>query len=296
MAEDLGSSGIPSPARELMGDFTNPERRRPLRDEKGDARKQALKRLRAVVDNPDLLITTIRARSNIHPRTERAIRLICQTDSALCRQYSRVPEYIRGPLAFLLQMLCMADEAHEASEKKSAEFDRAANVADDATNNGASAENIGSHSLLAKDSPGKIPLYEPAMNLATRVATYIAEVMVRQVERRRMAAARFATDAPRLEGSGKPTNTLAEIPLVDWLHLLQHFLCHPDEAEERWYVEAMRDRKAPTHHVVKYLDPQTAAKRRKLDRRLDLMGLYFAYGRDVDDAWKVAIGEARSQN
>ena len=293
--EDLNKSKMPPNVREIVESYTNAEKRRPLRDKDGEPRKQKLQILRQLADNPDALIAAIRLKKNIHPLSEKAIRQICKIDSDIYKKYSNVPEYIRGPLAFLLQMLCMADEAHEASENKSAELDKAVRLADNATHNGASAENIGSHSLLAKDSPRKAPLYQQAMNLAIRTATYIAEVMVRQVERRKTAAARFEEESTRQQGSGKPTNTLAEIPPVDWLHLLQHFLCHPDECEEQWFVEAMKNTKAPTHYVMRYSNKRTASKRMQLDRFLDLAGLYMHYGQDVDGDWKVTIDEATRQ-
>jgi hypothetical protein len=191
-------------------------------------------------------------------------------------------------------MLCMADEAHGASVRRSKELDLTAKQFDNASQNGASAENIGSHSLLAKDSPNKAPLYQHATNLAIRVATYIAEVMVRQVNRHVVAAARFELDSQKTQGQGKPTNTLSDIPLVDWLHLLQHFLCHPDECEKQWHVEAMKDPGAPTHHVLRYLEKNKALERAKLMRRDHLQTMYKNFGQNVEDDWKVVIDEAKN--
>jgi hypothetical protein len=257
-----------------------------------------LEQLREIIKNPDRLILSLRAKYRIHPKTEQAIRDLCAMDQDLYKRYSglvfAVPEYARGPINFLFEMLCRADVAHDASEKQSQKLDEAGIVKYSATYNGASAENIGSHSLIAKDSKNKRPLYPQALNLAKRVATYVAEVMIRQVNRRQVAAARFELDAAARGGTGKPATTLTSAPCVDWLHLLQHFICHPSECESDWHLEAMKDHTAPTYHVVKYADWSTVKKRIKLERLKNLALLYRDHGREVECDWlKVADKEKK---
>jgi len=142
-----------------------------------------------------------------------------------------------GPFAEILKLMVKADEAHEASVARSRALDAAGadgSGAAEATDNGASAERIGSHSLMAKDSRNKQPFYQPALNLASFASAYVGHTLVQRVEALRAAA------PPRVRREGPERSTFDEPMPLDWLHLLQHLLCHPSECTSRWHVHALR--------------------------------------------------------
>jgi len=82
-------------------------------------------------------------------------------------------------------------------------------VADDRSDNGSPGENLGSHSLLCKDSVRKEPLREATLRLAKYTATYLASTMVARMP------------------ANNPTNP---DQFVDWLELLRYFITHPAQA------------------------------------------------------------------
>ena len=230
-------------------------------------------------------------------RSIHALREMCRIDREVYNRYTGtlvgVPDQICGCFAFLLEVLCQADESVDRSDVQSQILD---NLADRVhpdnyprtvrpTFNNAARENIGSHSLINKDNERKKPLYPAALNTATCVALYIARVMVRQVTRRQVPSARFHPDAQQQSSNGA-FNTIRPPSNVDWLHLLQHFLCHPDECERQWHVEAMRNKDAPTHHVIKHVDRATVNGRMQLNMKRRLENQYRAYGAAAENRWQ----------
>jgi hypothetical protein len=67
--------------------------------------------------------------------------------------------------------------------------------------------------------------------MATWAACYVARIMTRRLNQPDNTAPRLHPDQGDDKGS-----TLDAPSLVDWLHLLQHFLCHPDECEGKWHL------------------------------------------------------------
>ncbi|MBM3790476.1 MAG: hypothetical protein FJW35_09025, partial [Acidobacteria bacterium] len=280
-------------ARNNAGDFANE-----------DVRDQWFRDVRELVNNADRYLSRAEMISQAggsdripDERSLHALREMCRIDREVYNRYTGtivgVPDQICGCFAFLLEVLCQADEAVDQSDTQAQILD---NLVDRVhpdnypgtvrpTFNNAARENIGSHSLINKDNARKKPLFPAALNAATCVARYIAKVMVRQVTRQEVAAARFNLEAQQQSPSGA-TNTVQPPSNVDWLHLLQHFLCHPDECERQWHVEAMRNKDAPAHHVIKHIDQATVNARMQLamERRLETQ--YRTYGAAAEARWQ----------
>ena len=140
----------------------------------------------------------------------------------------------------------------EASEKRSAELDKMGLV-DSAllpTDNGASGENIGSHSLMSKDGEHKLPLPKEAVQLATRVGVYIAQRMMEKIDNS-LSAGRSDINLKVSADAGSKNSY--DITRLDWLHLLRHFIAHPEESEKcasgkPWWEEALATDTSNTAH------------------------------------------------
>jgi hypothetical protein len=116
-----------------------------------------------------------------------------------------------GIVGLVQEVMVTGRDTVKASLERShaIDSDTAHQIQDDRSDNEAPGENIGSHSLMAKDSVRKEPMRVQAVNLATSVATYVAQTMV----------GRMATASPP-----QPND------FVDWAELLRFFVTHPDQA------------------------------------------------------------------
>ena len=85
------------------------------------------------------------------------------------------------------------------------------------TNNDASAENIGTHSLMSKDSDSKKPFRGDAVVLAKRASASVATVLAARIKDRRR---------PLDQG-------------IDWLVVLPFFLRFPKAGSLRWKEELL---------------------------------------------------------
>jgi hypothetical protein len=208
-----------------------------------------------------------------------------------------LPVGILGPFGFLLTLVRQAEEEHDSSEKESLDMDRDALAgksspeSDRATANGASAENLGFHSLLNKDSKNKQPLFEESVNLSARVSCFVVETMMSQIIGNAVSAARFNRDSCGRQDTGT-MNTLNRGHYVDWLHLLQHFICHPDECEKGWHLKAIdmnrsldEYRKNATGYVLRWIDPKTQSERLKQVTRNTWEKDYHRYEKLAEAAW-----------
>jgi hypothetical protein len=168
------------------------------------------------------------ATSVVRPRAAAAIRAAYRLDREIVRKHGV------GPGELLLHVANLLQAEHEASAAASATLDETTRYFDKqvgqvlvdavpASADGASAEEVGSHSLLAKDSPESGPLREEAMVLARFAAAFMAQVMARRVR----AAA---------PGDGK---------VVDWRRLVEHFIGYPTAAGAGWEREVL-DKKVRT--------------------------------------------------
>lgn len=266
---------------------------------KDEKRLPFLRRYREIAEDADTWIDAAVTAKKIHPKSGEALKRAFKIDNELFEEYKRwifeVPETIRGPFAFFLEMVVQADEAHERSEARSFYLDQrnrgeghlqeSMRTGYAPTDNGASAENVGCHSLLAKDSHLKLPLRREAMRIATMVTCYIARLMVRRVEASRIAGSRFNAEAKDDHKRGAQT-TVNRQGAIDWLHVLQHFLCHPDQAEHDWHIAAQRDEAAPDHHIVRSIDRATAVERAKMLKDGELRKKYSDLEVKGEEEWK----------
>jgi hypothetical protein len=294
--------------------------RRPFfeKNEKGEykntqQREDFFRRLRNTVNNIDQIMadaSQFPGGMRLHPNSVKALKKMCAIDKQVYDKYTcwwkalGVPDQINGPFAFMIELLGQADARELESDTKAAELDKLATDvplskmrtkggSDDylgeaicPTYNGAARETIGSHSLINKDNDHKKPLFQQAFNIATLLSCYIAEVMLRQVQQDKLATARFTEQAEQQSEHGAQ-NVIKKPRYVDWLHLLRHFICHPDETEKTWHVAAMANPKAPTEHTLKYIDSATAQERMKLVRRDHLEEMYKSIASAAESEWQV---------
>jgi hypothetical protein len=90
------------------------------------------------------------------------------------------------------------------------------NVLDERTDNGASGEAIGTHTLLSKDTPKSQPLHEDAEVLAKYASLAVAHLMLREIN-----------DNPDT-GTG-----------LDWDRILQHLIRFPHARPGMWETQAL---------------------------------------------------------
>ncbi len=215
-----------------------------------------------------------------------------QADYQLGKKYPLIRNELNkeplGIAGIIQQMAIAAKFKHEQSLKTSAEMDRAGLIQDDRTDNGASAEDIGCHSLMAKDSDRKQPLRQEAINLATCVVLYVAKIMVRQVETGYVPSCR-ADNERQCSGEYGAQNTVDRMR-VDWLHLLRHFLSHPDESEGPgmgWWVDALGNPQAKDYHELKSITKAEVERRirEEKDKRTQLETKYNNLAKDAEAGW-----------
>ncbi|MDP9317600.1 MAG: hypothetical protein M3O94_00715 [Actinomycetota bacterium] len=172
-----------------------------------------------------------------------AIEEICRIEKHLAETYPRVALFgllgdPMGVLGLVQQMFTKGRAIVKESLEHGAEIDQdpARGITDDRSDNGSPGENLGSHSLLCKDSTRKEPLREATLRLATYTATYVAKTMV---------------DRTPARSPAQPED------FVDWLELLRYFITHPAQASggagTEWWrkpLEAIDPRPPEGHTVV----------------------------------------------
>lgn len=284
---------IPGRGGDMVRQLATPEGRNRMRDRNGPERKRFLDDWRDWADNS--APAEIRAARNsgvIDRLSADALRRALELDRASFRALTapKLPYALRGPFAFFTDILCAAQAEVNESDRRRASLDSQHREAEDASDNGASAENIGSHTLMSKDSPRKPPLRQQAINLATWVASYIASVLARRLNQPGVCA-------PRLHPATEPTAgcTIDRLGAVDWLHLLQHFLCHPGECEQQWHLIPLvlpsesgtrnPNLSALTSHTVRHLTPSQAARRARLRTGERLAQQYRDLEQDAERVW-----------
>jgi hypothetical protein len=257
-------------------------------------RKQKLKertaRQKANLDN-GVYVTAAEAAQTagyLHPKSVDRVKSMCQKDLDLWKKYPKVDLGISG---FVMQILDQAEAEHLASDKRGADMDALATGAqtDDgrdplvSTDNGASAENIGAHTLLAKDSERKKPLRQEAFNVACGTALFVAATMVDEWNKKHDVARSTSTD---------PAVNTVNLQNLDWLHLLQHFVCHPSEAVKTddgtpwWQAQIKKPDPLQTGHKVMTIDDATAQQRMQETMRGQLEAKYSALAEDAEAEWQ----------
>ncbi len=224
-----------------------------------------------------------------HPESVKAWTEMGKLDWQLGEDYSTIGLGIFG---FLQQLGDQAGAESKTATTKSEELNAAGTggKAYDATDNGSSKENIGSHTLMAKDSERKRPLRDPAINLATCTGLYVAETMLRSMNTNYLAAARSEPGAD----SQSARNTRDSVRFVDWLHLLQHFVCHPQESVKDgqsnfWWVAALDDKNAGTYHTVRYITRAEAKRRAREEMKEKLEEDYRKSAQMFEADWRNTV-------
>jgi hypothetical protein len=171
-----------------------------------------------------------------------AIQRACARDLDLATRYTLIASKGTplGIVGMLQKLMGAAREAARLSAERSVaiDTDQAHRIEDDRSDNLAPAENIGSHSLMAKDSIRKEPLRVETVNLATLTATYLARRMVE----------RMPATTPTADGG------------LDWADAVRHFVGHPSQAASDatgpWWAPAMAsiDPRPAELHDVRTLD------------------------------------------
>ncbi len=117
----------------------------------------------------------------------------------------------------IIQLTSMMQEERTKSGKRQSELNAdPTSPRGIATTNEASGENIGTHSLLAKDTTTSEPFRDDAVRLAKHASGSVAHHLL----------ARVASGAPADQG-------------IDWLPLLQFYLPFPDAAAGTWWSQVV---------------------------------------------------------
>lgn len=215
----------------------------------------------------------LQSRDKLHSESVKSIKRMSEIDYQLGLKYPRVcNDQNKSPLGifgFVQLLAVMARKREEESDKAREALDKQEKIQDDRWKDGASIEEVGSHSLMSKDSERKQPLRQQAINLATCAALYIARRMIERVKLTELPAARFDKGAEVSSEYGA-SNTY-DSRRIDWIHLLRHHLSHPDESEgpepgHGWWEKALEDEGAETAHVLKFIDRAEVKRRVQQER------------------------------
>jgi hypothetical protein len=232
----------------------------------------------------DKLLAADLAAGKLQQKTVDAMKQAMKADDDLAKKYTFPGINDVGIMGFILTVASLAKAEHDKSEKRAKELDDG-NVIDDtgdiASTNGSSAENIGSHSLMAKDSVRKEPLRPQAVNIASMAAKYLTRIMFKTL---------FPAKPPEVAGSRQTRDTTSEdrnsindSTRLDWLHLLQHFVCHPNECETQpWNNVAIDDENAENYHLLHEVEVSEIEKRCKEEQKDALEKKY----KDGEDYWQ----------
>jgi hypothetical protein len=120
--------------------------------------------------------------------------------------------FLPGPGGFLINLLEQLQTERTNADLLADMFDgKPASITDDRSQNGASTENVGTHSLLSKDSPSKQPFRADAVALAAHASAGVATTLVRRLE----------NPVPVAQG-------------IDWDAVLRFYVRFPKHPSGRW--------------------------------------------------------------
>ncbi|WAZ26960.1 hypothetical protein STRCI_008651 [Streptomyces cinnabarinus] len=170
----------------------------------------------------DLYLNLINVLEEIHvvpPQAAAELREAFALDRQVDESFSSVLEEISeksfslpGPGGVLINLLAQMQRERDRSAQQAARLNQMETPKlDRATGNGASQENIGSHSLMAKDTPGSAPMYGEAAALAKHASASIATTLLQ----------RLASNPDLLTG-------------IDWTLVLRHYLRFPRVVPSAW--------------------------------------------------------------
>jgi hypothetical protein len=136
-----------------------------------------------------------------------------EKDKLFEEKYATVP----GVGGFLINFVAMLQTEVDSSHRKSDELDREPNSPyGRGTTNGASEEQVGTHSLMAKDGKSKEPLREEAIAMAKFASAALAILLVRRIQ-------------------NEPDSTKG----LDWDTLVRHFVRLPPDRAGCWEEEVL---------------------------------------------------------
>jgi hypothetical protein len=148
------------------------------------------------------------AHGDLSPAMADALAGAFAIDAGLQREHG----FLAGVGGFLIRMLCRLQQELDASELRVETLNGdMMSILGEATDNGSSAETIGTHSLLAKDTGKEKPMRKTAVALAAYASASVATLMARRVTSDR--------DASRS---------------LDWDSITAHFLRYPVLAPGSW--------------------------------------------------------------
>ena len=205
----------------------------------------------------------------IHPRAAAALIQAYDLD----RDFTASHEHAPGLGGFLINLAQLTQLEAKASERATATLDARGSVCHEGTTNGASAEQIGTHSLMAKDTPASVPMRREALALARVASVSIAGIMGDTLVNPRQRHTR-----------------------VWWDTALRHFLRFPSYAPGAWERSVMNDirlsrdpdmdayrNQVRTHHVN---ESDSRIRERVLDAtRGRLEARYRAFETRAEQAW-----------
>lgn len=288
---------LPSPADQYLTAVLARQEETLTDDQREERRKRQLADHKARLFNDEYVLAARAAGElgRLHESSVAAIERLCQMDKALWERYPKVDLGISGFVKTLVEMA--VDEA-EKSKRVWSRLDADGVTSDERTDNGASNENIGSHSLMAKDSIRKHPLRQQAFNVAMAVGVYVAKVMVDPSRFRVPVSRSVPEETAEADGGSSNTAALAD---TDWLHLVQHFVCHPLEAEMAdddsgvtWWNWLMNDPDPnKTGHQLKNVQNRGVIDRRlQENKKRELEQKYDQLAYDAEQEWQTAKGNA----
>jgi len=211
----------------------------------------------------------------IDQRTYDAVHRACEMDRNLWNKYSGVDLGISG---FVITLLNLAKDEMQKAKGVWSKLDAAGIEIETPcpTDNGASNESIGSHSLMAKDSVRKHPLRNETFNVASVIALYVAKRMIAREHDTKPVARSINLDPADADGGSSNT---VDVQAIDWLHLLQHFVSHPAESEpvdsQPWWQKQMATPDPDdTGHTLRFIDQGTMQQRLQEKKKVELEKKY----------------------
>ncbi|MGL5809761.1 MAG: hypothetical protein ACRCYQ_07455 [Nocardioides sp.] len=157
-------------------------------------------------------IAALRNAGYLNAHAEAAWRRAIDIDTRLAGFGAWTP----GVGGFLIGLLARGQREIDESRNQSRQFDTAdeygpGNAFDIRSDNGASGERIGQHTLMSKDTDQSVPLHEETRRLARFASTAVATILAREVD-----AAADGVDG------------------LDWEAILRHYLRFPAGKKDMW--------------------------------------------------------------
>lgn len=161
------------------------------------------------------LLDTLHADGELCERAWQELRRAFDLDLEVEKEWFWFP----GCGGMLIQLMGLMQEERQDSAARQAELDTdATSPRGIASSNEASGENVGTHSLLAKDTPTSDPFRKDAVRLAQHASASVARHLLTRV----------ASGAPPTQG-------------IDWVPLLRFYLRYPEAGAGTWWSDLLGD-------------------------------------------------------